>query len=479
MKTNMDNKKPQIDENNVNELYDELAHWNLNTGEETIHAKRVPGRFRSLKWFTASLWLIFFISPYLRWNDKQAILFDIPNRQFNMFSLTIHPQDVWLLSLVLILMSMVLFGVTAVAGRVFCGYFCFQTIWTDAFTWIEEKIEGNPAQRRKLEKAPITFDKVRKKTIKHSLWLLISILTGVSFAAYFTDAYQLWVDYFTLEAHIAAYVVLLAFMIGTYVLAGFLREQTCLWLCPYARIQGVMYDKDTILPTYDEARGEPRGKLKNKAKNKQGDCIDCNLCYAVCPTGVDIRVGQQEGCITCGLCIDACDTVMDKIGSPRGLVRYASAKEMRGIHQDPLLKRPRVLVYAAILLACFSGIIYGLATISAVDWHVLHQRQPLYTMMSDGSVRNKYTFKILNKTKEDMTVKIIIEGVDNISITGVQENILLRPDKMIPFDAYIRANPKQLPKEHTPIVFKLQNIDKPDMVFKYDSVIIRPSLRLL
>lgn len=469
----MDQKKPQIDESNVQELYDELAHWHVNTGGETIHAKRMPGRFRTFKWITASLWLIFFLGPYLRWNGLQAILFDIPNRQFHLFSITVHPQDVWMLSLVLILLAMVLFGVTAVAGRVFCGYFCFQTIWTDVFTWIEEKIEGSPQQRRKLDKAPLSLDKVRKKVIKHTLWLLIAVLTGITFAAYFTDAFQLWHDYFTLNAAAVAYIVLLMFILGTYFLAGYLREQVCFWLCPYARIQGVMYDRDTILPTYDIKRGEPRGKLK--ANKVSGDCIDCHMCVAVCPTGVDIRNGQQEGCITCGMCIDACDSVMDKVGKPKGLIRYASLKEMAGEHVKPLIKRPRVIVYSTIILLAFSGIIYGLTTLAAIDWHILHQRQPLYTVMSDGSVQNKYTFKILNKTKDDMTVRITAEGVDGLSISGIPEEMVLKADKLVPFDIYVRAKPDQLPEEHTPITFVLQNVNQPDMIFRTKSVIVRPA----
>jgi cytochrome c oxidase accessory protein FixG len=468
----MDQKKPQIDESNVQELYEEFAHWHVNTGGETIHAKRMPGRFRTLKWITASSWLIFFLAPYLRWQGQQAILFDIPNRLFHLFGITIHPQDVWILSLVLILMAIVLFGVTAVAGRVFCGYFCFQTIWTDIFTWIEEKVEGSPQQRRKLDKAPLSFDKLRKKLIKHTLWLLISVLTGVTFAAYFTDAYQLWQDYFTLNANSVAYIVLLMFILGTYFLAGYLREQVCFWLCPYARIQGVMYDRDTILPTYDLKRGEPRGKLK--AIKAGGDCIDCNMCVAVCPTGIDIRNGQQEGCITCGLCIDACDSVMEKVGKPKGLIRYASMMEMAGEHAKRLIQRPRVIIYSAIILLSISGIIYGLSTLSAIDWHILHQRQPLYIVMSDGSVQNKYTLKILNKTKDDMTVRITTEGVEGLVLSGVPETLVLKSDRLVPFDLYVRVKPERLQEEHTPITFVMQNVAQPNMVFKAQSVVVRP-----
>ncbi len=468
----MDQKKAQIDESNVQELYDELAQWHINTGGQTIHAKRMPGKFRTLKWITMSTWLVFFLGPYLRWDGQQAVLFDIPNRQFHLFAITVHPQDVWMLSLVLILMAMVLFGVTAIAGRVFCGYFCFQTIWTDVFTWIEEKIEGLPAQRRKLDKTSLNFDKAKKKIIKHSIWLAISVLTGITFAAYFTDAFQLWVDYFTLQANMVAYIVLGLFILGTYFLAGYLREQTCFWLCPYARIQGVMYDKDTILPTYDAQRGEPRGKLKSNSNT--GDCIDCHMCVAVCPTGVDIRQGQQEGCITCGLCIDACDNIMEKIDRPKGLVRYASIKEIRGGHLKPLLKRPRVIVYSSIIIAAFAGVLYGLANIAAIEWHILHQRQPLYIMMSDGSVQNKYTFKILNKSKEDITARITAQGIEGATLTGIADTLELKADKLVPFNVYVRTNPTQLPEEHTPITFVLQNINQPEMVFKEKSVMVRP-----
>lgn len=469
----MDQPKPKINADDVQELYDEMAHWHVNLGDETIHAKRMPGRFRKLKWFTASLWLIFFLGPYLRWDGQQAILFDIPNRQFHLFDITVHPQDVWMLSLVLILLAMILFGVTAIAGRVFCGYFCFQTIWTDVFTLIEEKIEGPPAQRRRLDKAPMSFDKARRKGLKHLLWLAIAVLTGISFAAYFTDAFQLWRDVFTLNGHIVAYIVLLMFTLGTYFLAGYLREQVCFWLCPYARIQGVMYDKDTILPTYDVQRGEPRGKLKADNENL-GDCIDCRMCVAVCPTGVDIRNGQQEGCITCGLCIDACDSIMDKVGRSRGLIRYASLREMAGDLVKSPLKRPRVIVYATIMLLAFGGILYGLTNISPIDWHILHQRQPLYTVMSDGSVQNRYTFKILNKTEQAMQVRITTQGVAGVEVSGLDQVLALKADKLVPFNVDVRVMPAQLAQEHTPITFVLQDVDQPDRVFTRESVIIRP-----
>ncbi|MBT3197817.1 MAG: cytochrome c oxidase accessory protein CcoG, partial [Gammaproteobacteria bacterium] len=352
----------------VDALYAESHEWKINVGDETIHAKRMEGRFRTLKGWAASSWLLFFFGPYLRWNGNQAILFDIPGRQYHIFDITILPQDVWMLSLVLLFLAILLAVVTTLIGRAYCGFFCFQTIWVDVFTWLEEKFEGSPAKRKKLDKAPFSLEKITIKLKKHLLWVLISMLTGLTFVAWFTDVYQLWVDYFTLSASSTEWGVLALFTVGTYVLAGFLREQTCFWLCPYARIQAVMLDRESMIPTYDFNRGEPRGRLKKgKTIEGNGDCIDCNQCVAVCPTGVDIRGGLDEGCITCALCIDACDSVMDKIKKPHGLIRYESIDALEGKVVMPLMKRPRVLVYFVIMSIAFVGIIYGLMNISGLD----------------------------------------------------------------------------------------------------------------
>lgn len=459
--------------NNIEDLYVDAAHWHVNTGEETIHAKRIPGRFRMYKWYTSILWLIFFIVPYFRWDGHQAILFDIPHRQFHFLSLTIWPQDVWMLSLVLILLAMTLFGVTAVAGRVWCGYFCFQTVWTDWFTWLEDKIEGNPIQRRKLDAAPWTVRKLKLKLFKHTLWLLISILTGITFAAYFADAYDLWHSYLTLDAPLIAWVVLAAFVFFTYVFAGFMREQVCFWLCPYARIQSVMVDKDTEMPTYDVARGEPRGKLRGKGSEGRGDCIDCKLCVGVCPTGVDIREGMSEGCITCGMCIDACDSVMDKVNRPRGLIRYASRKEMDGEPLPPLFRRPRVITYSTILLLSIAGILYGLTHIPPVELSIVHERQPLFIQMSDGSIHNKYTIMAVNKTPADLHMRVTISGAKGISIAGKEgKNIVLRSGKIVPFHIFLTARPEALKGNRTPIRFILESLESPVIRLEYESFFI-------
>lgn len=459
----------------VEELYEEGQEWILNTGEETIHAKRMSGPFRTLKWATASVWLLFFFGPYLRWDGRQAVLFDIPGRQYHIFNITILPQDVWMLALLLLFFAILLAVVTTMIGRAYCGFFCFQTIWVDVFTWLEEKFEGAPAKRKKLDKAPFSMEKLLLKTKKHTLWLLISAFTGISFVAWFTDAYQLWVDYFTLQASSAAWWTLALFTVGTYVMAGFLREQACLWLCPYARIQAVMLDRESLIPTYDMNRGEPRGRLKKgQPVEGNGDCIDCNQCVAVCPTGVDIRHGLDEGCITCGLCIDACDSVMEKINKPHGLIRYESIDALEGKEVKPLFKRPRVLVYIGIMAIAFVGIIVGLSTISGLDIKVLHERQPLYVMLSDGSIQNKYELKILNKTPDELSVTVTTEGLEGVTLVGADKPFVARPGKVTPYTVYLKLPRRQLTAESVPVNFKLVGVEKPELTSTYESMFIGP-----
>ncbi|VAW58929.1 Type cbb3 cytochrome oxidase biogenesis protein CcoG, involved in Cu oxidation [hydrothermal vent metagenome] len=465
------------DEKSIAELYEEADHWHVNTGEEVIHAKRMGGKFRKLKWKTMSVWLIFFFGPWLRWDGSQAILFNIPERQFKIFEILIMPQDVWLLALVLLFFAILLAAATSIAGRVFCGYFCFQTVWTDIFTLIEEKLEGPPTRRRKLDAAPWDAHKIRIKIIKHSLWLSIGLFTGFSFTAWFTDAYQLITDTFSFNAHITVYIILVTFSIGTYILAGFMREQTCFWLCPYARIQGVMYDTQTILPTYDIARGEPRGKLsRGQPVEGNGDCISCNQCVAVCPTGIDIRGGQQEGCITCGLCLDACDSVMDKIGLPRGLIRYDSMDNIKGGKPRPLHKRPRVLIYTGIILFAMTGILYGLTHLGTYDLKVIHERQPLFVQMSSGDIQNRYELKILNKTDHEMHISIVVSGIENIKTQGIREKMTLPPNRLTSFTVFLKIPKKNLKKPRTPIYFTIESFQQFEDSIEYRSTFYGPRI---
>lgn len=471
-------QKPSAEVGSVTGLYLEHEDWVVNAGDKTIHAKRMPGKFRTIKNITESLWLVFFLGAYLRWNGKQAVLFDVENRQFHFFSMTILPQDIWMLSLLLLVLAMTLFAVTSVASRVFCGYFCFQSSWVDWFTWIEEKIEGNHTQRQKLEKAPWDANKIRIKVMKHAIWLTIAALTGISFSIWFVDAFQYWNDLLHFKLGLIATVTLLMFIGGTYVLAGFMREQTCMWLCPYARIQAVMGDAQTILPTYDESRGEPRGKIRRGApvdESKTGDCIDCFQCVQVCPTGVDIRQGQQLGCITCGLCIDACDSIMEKVGRPKGLIRYASLDEIEGRPVKKLYQHPRTWVYIGIIVLALSGIAYGLTHLGALTLRVAPERQPLYVSMSDGSIQNKYTFKVLNKTDKDLYVKISAEGgIKGQIIVDADQKQLVTHGKATAFTVFVKAPGENVHQEVTKLQFRVENVEDPTMAAEYNTMFNGP-----
>ncbi len=474
----MSKETEQKEDSHVTGIYQEFETWAVNKGDRTIHAKRMPGFFRTIKNYTESLWLLFFLVPYLRWNGKQAILFDIGNRQFHFFGLTVLPQDIWMLSLLLLLMAMTLFAVTSMASRVFCGYFCFQSSWTDWFTWIEDKIEGLPAARRKLETAPWNAEKIRKKITKHFIWMVISLLTGISFSIWFVDAYEYWSDLLHFRLPPVGWVVLIMFFFGTYILAGMLREQVCMWMCPYARIQGVMTDAQSILPAYDFRRGEPRGKLRRGAEAggaAQGDCIDCFQCVQVCPTGVDIRDGQQLGCITCGLCLDACDSIMDKVGRPRGLIRYASLDELEGKPSKKMYQHPRTLVYIGIILIAFGGIVYGLTHLGSMTLKVLPERQPLFVRLSDGSIQNKYEFKVLNKTDKDVYVTVTAKGgMENQVILGAEKPLLTHHGRGTSFTIFVKAPGENVSQEIVPIVFRIQGVDDPHIAAEYETMFNGP-----
>lgn len=474
----MTKAQPKKHDDVVDELYADTEQWVLNTGEKTIHAKRIPGRWRMLKWVTSSFWLIFFLGPYLRWGERQAVLFDIPNRQFHIFGATVLPQDFWMLSLVLLFFAILLAVVTALVGRVWCGYFCFQTVWTDVFTWIEDKLEGAPQKRRKLDAAPMDGYKLRIKVTKHALWLAISFVTGVSFVAWFTDAWTLWGRFFSLDLYTTGYITIALFTAGTYVLGGILREQTCLWLCPYARIQSVMVDRNTLIPSYDTKRGEPRGRVRkgqSEADRSTGDCVDCAQCVAVCPTGVDIRHGMQEGCIMCALCIDACDSVMDKLNRPRGLIRYDSLDALEGGARKRLLTRPRVWVYATILTLALAGIVYGLSSLDAIDLKVLHERAPLFVVQSDGSIQNKYTLKLLNKMTDDLEVRVSASGPPQLILVDADEPILAKAGKVSARTVFVRVDPKNLSASTVPIVFVVQTVGAdPVLTSERESIFVGP-----
>ena len=461
----------------IDDLYANAAVWQLNTGEKKIHPRPVSGRWQRLKWLTSSIWLLFFLGPYLRWGERQAVLFDLTAQKFHLFGVTILPQDLWLLALVLLFFAILLAVVTALVGRVFCGFFCFQTVWTDLYIRIEAWLEGPPRQRAQLDKAPWDLSKLRIKLVKHSLWLLIALLTGISFVAWFMDARELWQGFFAGDLPMEAWVTIVLFLAGTYSLAGFMREQTCLWLCPYSRIQGVMVDSSTLLPTYDTKRGEPRGRLNRESASELGDCIECNLCVAVCPTGVDIRQGQQQGCITCALCIDACDGVMDKIGRPKGLIRYESLNGLLGQNSPAWFQQPRIWAYLLIIVFSVAGTGYGLSSLDALDLKVIQHRQPMYVVESDGSVRNRYRLKILNKRNQPAQGFIKVDGPEGMSLQGADNPIELKASGLTAHDLFIRMPREKLLNDSIKLRFHVVTLDTPTMKAAREGLFFGPAKR--
>jgi len=388
-----------------------------------IYIRDVKGWWNTWRWVL--VWLtqiLFYGAPWLEWNGRQAVLFHLVERKFYLFGLVLWPQDVFYLALLLIVSAYALFLFTAIAGRLFCGYACPQTVYTEIFMWVENRIEGDRSARMKLDKGPLTSRKFGLKALKHTLWLLISIWTGFTLVAYFTPVDELLA---ALPYNFSGWELFWIFFYGgfCYMQAGFLREQVCKYMCPYARFQGVMFDPDTLVITYDPERGEPRGARKKGGDAKAlGDCVDCGLCVAVCPTGIDIRKGIQYECIGCGACIDACDPVMDKVGKPRGLIRYTTENALER-HFSPKeivghIMRPRILLYTAILVAITVASIWSLATRVPLKVDVIRDRSILAREADDGRIENVYNLKIMNTTEEPKRYALSVEGIEGMEIVG-------------------------------------------------------------
>lgn len=392
--------------------------------EPKVYPKRTWGRYRKLKWLVMILTLgIYYLAPFLRWDrgpnaPDQAILIDMVNRRGYFFFIEIWPQEVYYLTGILILAAVALFFATSLAGRVWCGYTCPQTVWTDLFVWVERIVQGDRNARKKLDESPWGLKKIYQKTLTHIIWLIIGLFTGGAWVFYFNDAPTLLeqITHFDIPWSVGGWIIALTF--STYLMAGFARQQVCKYMCPYARFQSAMFDRDTLIIGYDEKRGEPRGKFKDKAEKGYGDCIDCSLCVQVCPMGIDIREGLQYECIACGLCIDACNGVMEKVGLPKGLIRYDTTinQEARDVGKSvpgfwAHIFRPRTFYYTAIMAIVGGIMLYSLIHRSPLELHILHDRNPLFVKLSDGSIRNGYDIKILNKTHEDRTYKLTLDGL--------------------------------------------------------------------
>ena len=489
----------------------------LYAARKNIYPKNVKGFFRNLKSRLLFLTLgIYVITPWLRWDrgeyaPEQLILIDIASRRFYLAFIEIWPQEFYYVAGLLVMAGVGLFLTTSAVGRAWCGYTCPQTVWTDLFIFVEERVEGDRNARIKLDNAPWSASKLAKRVLKHTIWLLISVLTGTAFTLYFAPAPQLVVDLVTLQAAPAAYITIAILTASTYIFAAFMREQLCIYACPWPRIQGAMLDEHSLTVTYNDWRGEPRSKNSKKqiaAGVLVGDCVDCDACVAVCPTGIDIRDGQQLECITCALCIDACDNVMDKLGKERGLISYATFSQYNDNmsiatagayghegtpgqevvkHIDPKLVRkggagklrnifghtdwrtiirPRTLMYFSVWGAIGLGMLVVLAFRSPLDINVLHDRNPLFVQLSDGTISNGYSVKLLNMTPIPRTVELSIEGLPGavMSLAGngevAQDSLILdiEPDRVLPVRLYIRANPKQLAEGRNGFIMNIKNI---------------------
>lgn len=396
--------------------------------QKRIYPKRVKGRFRTLKWNLMIITLgIYYLVPFIRWDrgpnaPDQAILIDLERGRAYWFWFEIWPQEVFILTGILILAAIALFFVTSLFGRVWCGYFCFQTVWTDLFMLVERLIQGDRNKRKRLREGRWTFEKIYKMAITHILWLAIAWCTAGAFVLYFNDAPTLVKNFFDLNVSTTILTFICGLTFSTYLMAGFAREQVCTFMCPYARFQSAMFDKDTLVIGYDTQRGEPRGKhKKGDSWDDRGDCINCTACVQVCPMGIDIRNGLQMDCIACGLCIDACDDIMDKIERPRGLIRYDTEARMDTQKEGPTQKlkflRFRTIYYTAIIALVGCTILFTLLNRAPLQMTVLHDRNPLFVQLSDGHIRNGYDIKILNKTHEHKHYTLHIEDLKTPQIT--------------------------------------------------------------
>ena len=440
----------------------------LYAAHQKIYPRSVSGLFSNWRWGMVLLTqLVFYGLPWLEWGQRQAVLFDLGARRFYIFGLVLYPQDFIYLTGILIISALSLFLFTAVAGRLWCGYACPQTVYTEIFLWIEKKVEGDRSARMRRDALPMSMDKFWRKGGKHLLWLSVAMWTGFTFVGYFTPIKLLGLE--VVQASMGSWEVFWTFFYGlaTYGNAGFLREQVCKHMCPYARFQSAMFDKDTLIVTYDTERGEPRGKRSRKADLKTlnlGACVDCSLCVQVCPTGIDIRNGLQYECIGCGACADVCDTVMDKVGYPRGLIRYSTENAIAQ-HWTPAqtlrhVLRPRILVYGAILGAVVVSMLVSLSMRTPFKVDVVRDRNVTARIVAGGNLENVYRLQVMNATESTQHYKIPVSGLKGVSVSSdnlvaveATQSRWVPVRVQLPFDA--------APAGSHPIQFEIISMDSP------------------
>ena len=440
-----------------------------------IYQKEVSGRFQNMR--AATLFLlagVFFAGPWWRYGERQAIWLDLPARRFHFFGITFWPQDFILLSWLLITAAFGLFFFTNLAGRVWCGYGCPQTVWTKFFMWLEWLTEGDRNQRIMLDRAPWSRRKLLRRSAKHALWIALSLSVGVTFVGYFSQIRELFASIAMLDLGRTQTVAIAIFSGALYVDAGWMREQICKYACPYARFQGAMFDASTLTIFYDGKRGEPRGHRRPSAgatKNGLGDCVDCGACVHVCPTGIDIRKGTQYECIGCAACIDACDEIMDKMGYARGLVRYATEKSLAGGRVRVL--RPRLAAYGAVFLVMLSGLSYALANRVPLELDVLRERNRLYRETSEGAIENVYRLRILNMDQKVHRYAITASGIEALAYEGDPE-VEVAPGEIRDVPVRLQAPARVLHGGSTEIRFEVRTTDGSELSVAEESRFLAP-----
>jgi cytochrome c oxidase accessory protein FixG len=398
----------------------------LYQAHQKIYPRSVQGVFAQWRWLMVVITqLVFYGLPWLEWGQRQAVLFDLGARRFYIFGLVLYPQDFIYLTALLVISALSLFLFTAVAGRLWCGFACPQTVYTEIFLWIERQFEGDRSARMRLDAAPLSFNKAWRKTGKQVAWIVLSLWTGFSFVGYFTPIRELTTSIFSLGFGPWEIFWILFYSLATYGNAGFMREQVCKYMCPYARFQSAMFDKDTLIVTYDEARGEPRGARSKKSDPKSlglGACVDCTLCVQVCPTGIDIRKGLQYECIGCGACVDVCDNVMDKVGYERGLIKFSTQNAMdKGWSWAQTVRRifrPRVLVYTAVLWAIIIGVGVSLWLREPFKVDIVRDRATMARIVTGGKIENVYRLQIMNAAEENLMFHLQVDGLPGLSLAS-------------------------------------------------------------
>ncbi|NOX69798.1 MAG: cytochrome c oxidase accessory protein CcoG [Gammaproteobacteria bacterium] len=437
----------------------DYEYGQLYRSEEKIYPREVKGRFATFRKFSMLMLLgMFYGGPWLEWGGRQAVLFDLPARKFYIFGMTMWPQDFIYLALLLIILAVSLFFFTALAGRVWCGFACPQTVWTEAFTWIERLLEGDRNKRMKLDKAPWTFNKIWRKTTKQFLWIALALITGFTFVGYFVDIRALSGHLLTLTAGPWEWFWVIFYGFATYGNAGFMREQVCKYMCPYARFQSAMFDMDTLVIAYDEERGEPRGARRRGTDPSDaglGACIDCTMCVQVCPTGIDIRDGLQYECIGCAACIDACDQIMDKMDYPRGLIRYSTENAI--LHKRYSLIRPRTIVYSLVLTVLVATMVSSIVLREPVILDVLRDRNTLYRDVGRQGIANSYTLRIVNKHNTEHEYVLSVSGLEGIRIQG-ETTFVVRGESVFTLPTTVTA-PHESAVGGKTIEFVLESVD--------------------